>query len=147
MLFKVHFHALHLFDSGVLLHFVHDLYDDIEGLGCRISIEAYFELIVVILFGVFEDIIKDGGHHFADNSKRKIEIVLIPKQPHDNFFGGDILIPIDIFRIMISNEGSIHAPNFELESIFDKGSPYQVVVLSLKTLEVTSHRCYRVIFV
>jgi hypothetical protein len=130
--------ALPAVRDRVLLHLTHDLYDHIQGFCGVVGIESNFELLIVVLLGVFEDVIIDRGHHFADNPKSNIEVVLISEQSHHHLLEIDVFIAVDIFGVVVGDKSTAHASDFQLEGILDKRSSYQVVVLSFETLVVPS---------
>ena len=80
MIFEIYFNILAVVDAGVFLDLTHHLNDDIQRFSDGIGVETYFELVVWVLFGIFKDVVEDGGHHFADDAKRNIQIVFIPEQ-------------------------------------------------------------------
>ena len=147
MFFKIYFNILAVIDTGVFLNFTHHLNDDIQRFSDGIGVETYFELIIWVLFGVFKDVIEDGGHHFADDAKGSIKIVFIPEQSQDNFSEVDVLVSINVLGIMIGNEGSTHFAYFKLKGVFDEGSSDEVIVLPLKTLVLSSNWVDGIIFI
>ena len=147
MFFEIYFNILTVIDTGVFLNFTHHLNDDIQRFSDGIGVETYFELIIWVLFGVFKDVIEDGGHHFADDAKGSIKIVFIPEQSQYNFPEVDVFVSINVLGVVIGNEGSTHFAYFKLKGVFDEGSSDEVIVLPLKTLVLSSNWVDGIIFV
>lgn len=87
---------------------------------------------------IFENIVKNGCHHFGDDLKSDIQVVLISKQSQDYFSEVDILVAVDILGVVVCYKGSAHPANLELEGVFHEGSSDQVVILPFKAFEVAS---------
>jgi hypothetical protein len=147
ILIEICFNILPTVDGGVLLDFVHDLDDNIQRFCYGVCVEAYFELSIVILFGVFKNAVEYLGHHAADDAKCNIKIVLVSEQSEDYLLEADVFIAIEVLGVMICDEGSIHFANFQLKGIFYEGSPNEIVVLSFEAFEVASDLMDGVVFV
>ena len=139
VLLEVVLHAVAVEHGRVLAHLVHDLDDDVEGLGDGVGVEADLELVVAVLLGVLQDVVEDFSHHLADYLEGDLQVVVVPEQPHHDLPEVHVLVAVDLLSVVIGHEGAAHAPDLELEGVLDERSPDQIVVLPLEALEVALH--------
>lgn len=73
--------------------------------------------------------------------------MLISKHSKHYFFEIYILIAIDLFSVVISNESTIHFSYFQLKSILYKSTSDEIIVFPLETLNVASEFVDWIVFV
>ena len=110
-------------DCFVLFDFVQNLNHHHQGSIAGVGVHADFQLgSVVIWFEVLYNVIVDVSEEFRNDEESVVEVELVAEEPHDNFFKFDVLESVNFFCVVISNEGSVHFSDFELEGVLDEAA-------------------------
>jgi hypothetical protein len=94
-------------------------------------------LAVIILLRIGKDIVEYLSQHPAADLEGGLHVVLIPEQPQDYFLERNVFVPVDVFGVVVGDEGAVHATDLQLEGVFHECAPDEVVVLPLEALEIT----------
>lgn len=124
------------FDRFVFFYFIHNFNHYNKRTVAGIGVHADFELWGIILrFKVVDNVVIDLCQKFCNDEEGIIEVKLIPKKSVDNLLESNVFVTVYFFGVVVSNEGTVHSADFELESVFDETTSNKIIILPLETFK------------